>query len=463
MSPSLATLLWLVLLFGLLWWDPAKTPRTSPALWVPVIWLFITASRLPSQWLDGQVGQAAAALEEGNPLDRTISSAVILLAIGIVTSRSFKWGVFFRQNSTLTALLCFALLSVMWSDFPFVAFKRWFRDLGTYLIILIVLSDPRPLDAVRTVLRRLCYLLIPLSIVLVKYYPAIGRAYNYWTGAAEYSGATTSKNMLGVLCLISGLFFFWDTVTRWSSHKERRTKRIILLNIAFIAMTLWLLDMADSATSRVCLALGCLVIAAAHSKTLSRRPAFLKISIPAGICLYLTLAFGFGFDINAEVARAVGRNPTLTGRTDIWNVVLSMHTNPLVGTGYESFWLGDRLAAVWRQSGHINEAHNGYLEVYLNQGVIGLFLLGSFLISSYRSTCRGLTASSGFGSFTLALWTVLLFYNVTESAFRGQLMWVVFLLGSIAVPRLPSARGAWRREGLAPGDPLSSLREAVTI
>ena len=66
--------------------------------------------------------------------------------------------------------LLFALLSVLWSDFPLVALKRWFRDLGNYLVILVVLSDPRPLEAVRALLRRLCYLLIPLSILLVKYY-----------------------------------------------------------------------------------------------------------------------------------------------------------------------------------------------------------------------------------------------------------------------------------------------------
>ena len=201
---------------------------------------------------------------------------LILLAIGILISRSFKWSDFFARNLALIAFLSFALLSVMWSDFPFVAFKRWFRDLGNYLVILVALSDPQPLEAVRTVLRRLCYLLIPLSILLVKYYPEIGKQYDQWTGIAMYAGATTSKNMLGVLCLVSGLFFFWDTVTRWSDRKERQTKRIILVNGAFLAMTLWLLNLSNSATSRVCLVLGCLVIAAVHSKAFRRRPGFLK-------------------------------------------------------------------------------------------------------------------------------------------------------------------------------------------
>ena len=109
MPPSLALLLWLVLLLGLLCFDPAKVPSTSPALWVPVIWMFILGSRLPSQWLGGQVGQAAQALEEGNPLDRTISSALILLAIGILISRSFKWGDFFWAQHCPDGISFFSL------------------------------------------------------------------------------------------------------------------------------------------------------------------------------------------------------------------------------------------------------------------------------------------------------------------------------------------------------------------
>ncbi len=245
---------------------------------------------------------------------------------------------------------------MLWSDFPFVAFKRWFRDLGFYLMILVVLSDRRPLEAVRELLRGLCYLLIPLSVVLVKYFPDIGRQYDYWTGTAMYVGPTTSKNMLGVVCLISGLFFFWDTVTRWPDRKERRTRRIFLVNFAFIAMTLWLLNLSSSATSRVCLVLGCAVIASAHSKLVKRRPALLKTLIPVSISVYLILAFGFGIDINAVVASLVGRDSTLTGRTNIWDAVLSTHTNPLVGTGYESFWLGPRLTHVWAMAGGVNEA-----------------------------------------------------------------------------------------------------------
>ena len=434
MPPTLALFLWMLLLLLLLLADPAKEPSTSQALWVPVIWIFIVASQLPSQWFFGSVRMSAQAFEEGNPLDRTIFTVLILMAIGILRSRSFKWGSLFSRNSALMAFLFFTLVSVVWSDFPLVALKRWFRDLGSYLVILVVLSDPRPLAAVRTVLRRLGYSLISLSIMLNKYYPQISKHYDRWTGVGDYAGATTSKNMLGLLCLVIGLFFFWDTVTRWPERKQQRTKRIIVVDLAFLAMTLWLLYTAHSTTSTVCTALGCLVIAGANSKLFQRHPALLKALIPASFCLYLILDLGLG--MNGSMAQAVGKDPTLTDRTKIWAFLLSMHTNPLIGTGYQSFWLGSRLEWFWQNSGlgHLNEAHNGYLEVYLELGLIGVSLFLGFLLAAYRTLCRKLTTAPSLAVLGLATWMCLVFYNMSEAAFEGGLLYTLFLMTGIALP-----------------------------
>ena len=458
MPPFVALVLWLVLLVALFWWDPAKESKTPLALWVPLIWMFIMASRLPSQWLGFQVGSATESLEEGNPVDRAIFFGLILLALAILISRSFKWDVFFGRNLALTAFLLFALLSVVWSDFPFVAFKRWFRDLGNYLVVLVALSDPHPLEAVRTLLRRLGYLLIPLSILLDKYFPSLSRQFNEWTGLGMYVGATTSKNLLGVVAMVSGLFFFWDIATRWSGRKERRTKRIILVNVAFLAMSLSLLISANSATCRVCMVLGCLVVVAAQSKVFQRHPGFLKVLIPSTFLLYLLLAYGL--DLNGAMAGAVGKDPTLTDRTKIWAFVLGMRTNPLVGTGYESFWMGPRLDYVWHKAGlgGLTEAHNGYLEVYLNLGIIGVVLLIGFLISGYRNICRQLKSSPSLASLNLALWTIMLFYCVTEAGFRSGLTWAVFLLATLALPRLAEEKTHYASAFESAGTPGQFMR-----
>ena len=61
-----------------------------------------------------------------------------------------------------------------------------------------------------------------------------------------------------------------------------------------------------------------------------------------------------------------------------------MHTNPIFGTGFESFWLGERPKQLEGIFFFIpNEAHNGYLETYLTLGLIGVFLLiGLFVATS---------------------------------------------------------------------------------
>jgi exopolysaccharide production protein ExoQ len=428
MSPSVALFLWFILVVGLLRFDPAKEVDTSAALWIPLTWMFIVASRLPSQWFGYTARATASILEEGIAFDRNIFIAMMVISIFILISRSFNWVQFFTKNIALTIFFAFALLSVLWSDFPSVAIKRWFRDFGIYLAILVALSDVHPRQAICTVIRRLLYILIPLSVLLIKYFPAMSRQYDFWTGVVSYTGAASSKNTLGVLCLVSGLFFFWDTLGRWSSRKVQITKRIILVNLFFLAMTLWVLQKSSSATSQACLALGCLVIMAARTRDEGLR-GYLKVLIPSAISLYGILAFGLGFDLNAIAAQFFGRDPTLTDRTKIWKVVLSVDTNPLLGTGYESFWLGSRLQKVWQVFPGINEAHNGYLQMYLQLGFIGLLILCWVLMSFYRSIWRRHDALSGLAPLSLALWTVLAFYNVTEAAFQGGVLWLTLLPG----------------------------------
>ena len=71
--------------------------------------------------------------------------------------------------------------------------------------------------------------------------------------------------------------------------------------------------------------------------------------------------------------------------------------------------------------------------MYLNLGLTGLALLCVFLLSSYRKICRRLSLSSSLASLSLALFAVMLFYNITEAAFRSSLIWVAFLLFAIEV------------------------------
>lgn len=457
MPPPVALLLCFVLLLALLRYDPAKDSSAARALWVPVIWLLIAFSRLPSQWLGTTAASAEAAMEDGNWLDRGVYLVLMLLAIRVLALRSLEWHGLVARNVALAVLLSFALISVAWSDFPSITLKRWIRDLGCYLIVFVILSDPRPVVAIDTVIRRLCYILVPFSIVLVKYYPGIGVGYDAWSGTPVYRGVATSKNGLGVLCLVSGIFFFWDILRRWSGRPNRTTRRTLLVDAALIGMTLWLLRQSQSATSQLCLLIGCVVIAAAHTRSLSSRPMWLKTAIPASICLFLALEFSVG--VTDLATAAFGRDSSMTGRTDLWEAVLPLNPNPLFGAGYGSFWLGDRLSVLWTMfRWRPNQAHNGYLEVYLSLGLVGLLIFGIFLMVSYQRIWRS-TNTAAFRSLSLAIWVIMLLYNVTEAAVFAGHLWALLLLGSVVVPGQARDLGhfeAAHRRSQTPVQPLAS-------
>jgi O-antigen ligase len=144
------------------------------------------------------------------------------------------------------------------------------------------------------------------------------------------------------------------------------------------------------------------------------------------------------FDIRSVVASLAGRDATLTGRTDLWKYLSTVDINWLLGTGYESFWLGSRFQnalALFRWGP--TQAHNGYREMYLNLGMLGLSVLTVLLFVSYRKICKGLTKDFGPALLGLTLWSTVLCYNVTEAAFKsGHVLWFSFLLVSLSIPSL---------------------------
>jgi O-antigen ligase len=117
--------------------------------------------------------------------------------------------------------------------------------------------------------------------------------------------------------------------------------------------------------------------------------------------------------------KSVGRDATLTGRTDIWNLALSLGRNPLIGAGFESFWLGPRLEKIWSVYWfHPNQAHNGYVEIFLNLGWIGLGILGLIIATGFRRIVSALRRGEPAANLRLAFFICGLIYNCTEAAFK---------------------------------------------
>ena len=92
--------------------------------------------------------------------------------------------------------------------------------------------------------------------------------------------------------------------------------------------------------------------------------------------LVLLVAAELMFGLSGHMSENLGKGSELSGRTGLWTALLGLHTNPILGTGFESFWLGKRLEQLEGIFYFVpNEAHNGYLETYLTLGIVGLFLM----------------------------------------------------------------------------------------
>jgi O-antigen ligase len=107
----------------------------------------------------------------------------------------------------------------------------------------------------------------------------------------------------------------------------------------------------------------------------------------------------------------------------------------LFGTGFESFWLGSRLETVWNMSVKgIQEAHNGYIELYLNLGCVGLLLLGWLIVSGYRNAFTAFRRDASDGRLRLGYLTAALIFSLTEAGFRMlSPIWFAFLLAIVGV------------------------------
>src|SRR4029077_8594195 len=197
-----------------------------------------------------------------------------------------------------------------------------------------------------------------------------------------------------------------------------------------LAMIMWLLGQCNSAAAITGLISAGSVMWLA-SRPL-RKPAVVHWSVVAVLGLAVTALF---FDSGGGMVEALGKDPTLTGRTQIWRLLLGLHTNPWIGTGFESFWLGPRLEKMYAALPNlpINTAHNGYLEVYLNLGWIGICFIALLLVTGYTRIIAGIRRNSQTASLFLGFFLCTLFYSFTEAAFRlMSVAWVFLLLAIVA-------------------------------
>jgi O-antigen ligase len=434
MNQLIATIACVAVIIGLFVLDRDTTTRTSKALWIPLLWMLINGSRPVSMWSQNDpTNLLAVQYTECSPVDAAVYGILIATAVLVLISRSRQVQLFLQKNGPILVFFSYCLLSISWSDYSLVGLKRWIKAFGDFAMILIILTDPNSQAAMRRFFSRASFILMPASLLLIKFYPALGRTFNQWTWIPMYTGVTTNKNSLGVICMVCGLGSLWSLIGTYEQRMMPRRLARLIAHGSFVALSTYLIVKADSMTSLSCLVMGGVVMVMTTQKWIAGRASGVNALVAGSIALPLVAVF---VSSAGELLQSLGRNSTLTGRTGIWKAVLSLHTNPLVGTGFETFWLGERLQRVWDMTEKgIQEAHNGYLEVYLNLGWIGVVLMIGLIVVGYRHALAIFRYDPQAGRLRLAFITAGVIYSLTEAGFRMMNpIWIALLLTTTCIP-----------------------------
>ena len=411
--------------------DSRRRPSVSTATWIPTAMLFVLFSRTPMfSWLGSPDDAALPPGQIGNLLDQSFFSIMIMASLVITISRRVNWRSFFRQNKALIVFYAFFFMSIGWSQDPTNSLIRVIKDGGcTVVVLCVILSEKNPLEALRAVYVRCACILIPLSAILVRF-SSLGKAYAH-DGGVVYGGACQTKNELGEMLLISIMFLVWDFMERRSESRSKRMWRGFSADQAFLVLVgLWLLNLSQSKTSLVTLIIGLSLIL--RTGKLDLRPV--SRFIFAGAISYPVLALT-GQTLFGPLLGMLGRDATFTGRANIWEQINWNTVNPIVGAGFWNFWggPGGRAIEAAMQTG-IPNAHDGYLDIYLDGGFVGVAILACLLIVRGYKLIQRLPRET-FARVQFAFLTVAIIHNVTESSFaRLSGMWFTIILALLDFP-----------------------------
>ena len=220
-----------------------------------------------------------------------------------------------------------------------MSFKRWFRLCGVLPIALIIASEDSPLNALESVFRRCAYVLVPISLLLIKYFPDLGVQYVTWSGTKMWIGVANQKNGLGVICTLSAIILIWGFLREWRAGFFAKGKANFVGNMLVLVMSLFLMrgfQGSYSATAIGILIVGILSLLLLYRvRNSGKRMANLLVVIAVSFLLCLT----FSGALVPDVTSIFNRDSSFTGRSDIWSAVLDVASRkPVFGVGYGGYW-----------------------------------------------------------------------------------------------------------------------------
>jgi exopolysaccharide production protein ExoQ len=435
LPPPLALFLTLALIVFLFRRDIREKSNVSGALWLPLLWLVLTCSRPFTAWLNifGLPVSGGVSNEEGSPVDALFTYAMAAAGLFVLINRQVSLSEVLQRNGWIVAFIAYCFISIVWSDYPFISFKRVTKIFNHPIMALIVFTEPDFEEALTRLMKRCAYVVVPVSILFIKYYPQLGVSYDEWLGMQVTQGISVGKNGLGLDCLILGFFFFWHLLQTWRTERNTQRRNELWLIAGFLIGILYLLRLAHSATATICLLVAILIVVFVGIRPTIKN--FIGTYTLAALVLLVAAELAFG--ISGRLSESLGRGSNLTGRTDLWAHCLQFQSNPILGAGFESFWSGERRERIaefyrnWKPGG----SHNSYLDTYLDLGIIGLSILIGLLIATFWKIRLELFRNFEWGRYRLAFLTAVVVRGWTESCFKtSSAIWFVFYIIAMDYP-----------------------------
>jgi len=353
---------------------------------------------------------------------------LIIVPIVLVRLGRFVWVA--SRDKLLMVLIGFALISVLWSYAPEATLRQSVTLLGgAFLGIYLAMHY-----SVHEQMRIFAWVLgiaAVLSFFVALAFPALGIGITVnpeaWTGIYDH------KNVLGRSMALSAVLFFISI--------GYLRKRWIGWGGFILSFVLVLLSRSLTSLVAVIAILGLMPL----YRSLRWRDLRAKAVVICAVALLISVTIVMFAANPAPFFKAVGRDPVkntlVVGRMQLWNDLLhKAEQRPLLGYGLGAFWLGweGELADIGARHGwNPQSAHNGYLDIWLELGLIGLGVMLCHLFLNFR---RGtiLIRSSGAieGLWALAYLTFLSLTNLTQATLitrSAGLFWTFYVALSVSM------------------------------
>ena len=369
-----------------------------------------------------------------------------LIGIGLVLAGRETWRALLR-SPWLVILALLAITSALWSIDPELSFRRGIAVLATTLLGVYLAARFDWLGALR-LLAAVWFVLMALSFIAGIAAPGFSHSE---THPGAWMGGWSEKNALGGHAARASFLFAF---LAWRDAPLRRW----WIGGALIA--LFLVIMSKSATSLLGAALGLGILACAWWVLKGRRWSLALVwsGLAIGglsIVIFLTAP--------GLVLGLIGKDETLTGRTDIWvQLIDAIEQKPALGYGYLAFWGLDSEPRYWLARAvdwPAPSGHNGWLDLAISLGLIGVAIYVVDLALALARAGR-LSLASPSGVFAIGFLAQFMLFAMSESIILAQnsILWATYVFVATKL-----ALGARERQSITPLSTAPSVGAATSV